>query len=92
MLAKKNGAVVTIYTYSNTRLSQTDIDKFNAQYPSLIIKKTNIFHDRFLIIDEEEVYHIGASIKDVGNKCFGISKIKDQTISDDLIKRLKAIK
>ena len=92
MLAKTNRTVVTIYTFSNTKLSQTDIDKFNEQYPSLTVKKTNIFHDRFLIIDEKEVYHIGASIKDAGNKCFGISKIQDQTISDDLIKRLKTIK
>ena len=93
MLAKKNkGVSVTIFTYSRTRLSQTDIDKFNKQYPVLTVKKTDVFHDRFLIVDEKEVYHIGASIKDAGNKCFGISVIQDKTIADDLIKRLKMIK
>ena len=92
MLSKKNNGVsVTIFTFSGTRIGQTDIDKFNKQYPSLNVKKTDVFHDRFLIIDEEEVYHIGASIKDAGNKCFGISMIQDKTISDDLIKRLKLI-
>ena len=90
MLAKKNkGASVTIFTYSRTRLSQTDIDQFNKQYPVLNVKKTDVFHDRFLIVDEKEVYHIGASMKDAGNKCFGISVIQDKAIADDLIKRLK---
>ncbi len=92
MLAKKNkGVSAAIYTFSKTRLSQNDIDKFNKQYPILTVKKTNVFHDRFLILDEKEVYHIGASIKDAGYKCFGISVIQDKTIADDLIKRLKSI-
>ena len=93
MLAKKNmGVSVTVFTFSKTRLSQMDIDKFNKQYPVLTVKKTDVFHDRFLIIDEKEVYHIGASIKDSGNKCFGISVIQDKTLANDLIKRLKTIK
>lgn len=93
MMAKRNdGVSVTIFTFSKTRLSQTDIDKFNKQYPGLTVKKTDVFHDRFLIIDENEVYHIGASIKDAGNKCFGISLIQDKEMADDLIKRLKSIK
>ena len=52
-----------------------DIDNFNQQYPTLKVEYTEIFHDRFLIIDGRYAYHIGASIKDAGKKCFGINKI-----------------
>lgn len=44
------------------------------------IAKTNKFHDRFIIIDDKEMYHLGASIKDLGKKCFGINKIEDMKI------------
>lgn len=92
LLAKKNtGVDVTIYTHPKTKLGQTDISKFNSQYPTLTVKKTEAFHDRFLVIDESAVYHIGASIKDAGGKCFGITLIQDQQIASDLIKRLKSI-
>ena len=73
LLAKKNSGVnVTIYTNPKTGLNQTDINKFNSQYPTLTIRKTTAFHDRFLILDDTDVYHVGASIKDAGSKCFGI--------------------
>ncbi len=92
LLAKKKAAVsVTIYTFAKTKLSQTDIANFNAQYPVLAVKTTNVFHDRFLILDDKDVYHIGASIKDAGKKCFGITLIQDKDIAKDLIQRLKAI-
>mgnify|MGYP004481445821 CR=1 FL=1 len=71
---KKEGVDVTIYTVSKTRLASQDIANFNSQYPSLTVKYTGVFHDRFLIIDETTAYHIGASIKDAGKKCFGISQ------------------
>ena len=90
ILAKKKSDVdVKIYTYSNTQLSDKDIEKFNAQYPSLSIKKTEIFHDRFIIIDRKKVYHIGASIKDAGKKCFGISLWSDEELTNDLLNRIK---
>lgn len=92
LLAKKrSGVPVTIYTYTKTKLSQMDIKNFNSQYPSLTVKKTNVFHDRFLVLDDTEVYHIGASIKDAGKKCFGLTLIQDQEMIADFIKRLKAI-
>lgn len=47
------------------------------EYPILKVAKTNKFHDRFIIIDNEEMYHLGASIKNLGKKCFGINKIED---------------
>ena len=89
ILAKKNeGVDVTIYTFSNTRLSQRDIATFNAQYPNLKVKYMTAFHDRFLILDDAIGYHIGASIKDAGKKCFAITLIQDKKTVKDLLKRL----
>mgnify|MGYP006972119141 CR=1 FL=1 len=66
-----------------------DINKFNAQYPSLSVKTTTDFHDRFLVIDGQEVYLIGASIKDAGKKSFTITKIEDGKIVQDLINKVR---
>lgn len=78
MLSKKNKNVeVVILTSQNCNLNKLDISKFNKQYPSLKISYTNKFHDRFIIIDNKELYHSGASLKDLGKKCFAISKIED---------------
>ena len=76
--AKKNiGVKVIIYTKSDTPVTKLDETQFNAQYPSLTLKHTNNMHDRFLIIDNTEIYHIGASLKDLGKKCFGFTKLED---------------
>lgn len=92
ILSKKNtGVDVKIITYSNARLSNTDIANFNAQYPNLIVKRSQVFHDRFIILDGSKVYHIGASIKDAGKKCFGISMILDHGIVTDLLTRLQSV-
>jgi hypothetical protein len=53
----------------------SDITKFNAQYGGLSVKTSMAFHDRFLIIDDKELYLIGASLKDLGRKCFGFTKM-----------------
>ena len=58
------------------------------QYPTLEVKYTNKFHDRFLILDKKLIYHIGASIKDLGKKCFGITLIKYDAIIDDILSKL----
>ena len=92
ILAKKNSSVnVKLYTYASAKLTNTDVANFNAQYPSLTVKKTQVFHDRFLILDSTIVYHIGASLKDAGKKCFGISKWTDQGLVTDLLNRLKTV-
>ena len=79
-LAKKQKKVnVVIYTDKKTKLTQQDIQKFNAQYPNLTLKYTNKMHDRFMIIDGKTLYHIGASLKDLGKKCFAF-EILDATI------------
>lgn len=89
ILAKKNIRVdAMIYTFSNTRLSQKDITTFNAQYPNLTVKHMAAFHDRFLILDDEIGCHVGASLKDAGKKCFGITQIQDKQTIQDILKRL----
>ena len=93
ILSKKKSKVsVIVYTHPNTHLTNTDINNFNAQYYGVTLKYTKEFHDRFLILDDTVVYHIGASIKDAGKKCFGVSLIQDGSIVRDLIKRLQEIK
>ena len=85
MLTKKNNNVeVVILTSDKSNIQKIDIQKFNKEYPLLKIGKTNKFHDRFIIIDNKEMYHLGASIKDLGKKCFGINKIEDL----DIIKKI----
>ena len=80
-LSQKNkGVKVTIYTKKDTPIKKLDIDKFNTQYPTLLIKHTSTMHDRFLILDNTEIYHIGASIKDLGKKCFGFTQMEDAVI------------
>lgn len=70
-LAKKKKSVhVTIYTAPSTKLTAQDIQTFNTQYPTLTLKYTTKTHDRFLIIDNTTIYHIGASLKDLGKKYF----------------------
>ena len=87
MLAKKNNNVeVVILTSDKSNIQQIDVQKFNKEYPRLKVAKTNKFHDRFIIIDNGEMYHLGASIKDLGKKCFGINKIEDVEIIEKIIK------
>lgn len=86
MLSKKKEDVeVVILTSEKSNISKIDVQKFNKQYPVLKIAKTNKFHDRFIAIDNKELYHLGASIKDLGNKCFGINKIEDENIIEKII-------
>lgn len=78
MLSKKRNNVETvILTSPNTIISKLDVTKFNKQYPTLKVATTSNFHDRFILIDDIELYHCGASLKDLGKKCFAINKIED---------------
>ncbi len=86
MLTKKNKEVeVAILTSDKSKIEKIDIQKFNKEYPILKVAKTNKFHDRFIVIDNKEMYHLGASIKDLGRKCFGINKIEDLDIVERFI-------
>ena len=75
----------TIYTHTISKELQLDITKHNAQYPSIEVCKTNLVHDRFLIVDDT-TYHIGASIKDLGKKLFAFSRMEIKP--EDILSRV----
>ena len=81
MLLSKRASTckATIYTKAISKQLQLDLKKHNEQYLHVEIKKFDASHDRFLIIDEKEVYHIGASLKDLGKKWFGFSKMDSES-------------
>ena len=81
---KKIGVKVRIYTYPKTKITTLDIQKFNEQYPTLELKYTEKIHDRFLIIDGKILYHIGASLKDLGKKCFAFEILDPSWIAEIL--------
>ena len=87
-LAKKQkGVNVQLYTDSKTKISNLDVQKFNAQYPTLTLSFTSKMHDRFLIIDNSVLYHVGASLKDLGKKCFAF-EILDSALIESVMKNL----
>ena len=85
---KKDGVNVLIVTSGKGNLTEKDIAKFNSQYPKLTVKINEDFHDRFIIIDRKEVYHIGASIKDAGKKSFGITKLDVEDLTKSLLDKV----
>lgn len=85
---KSKGVTIQIITQESTPIRELDVIKFNAQYGGLTIEQSKKYHDRFIIIDHKELYHIGASLKDLGKKCFAFSVIEDQAILDNLIRSL----
>ena len=72
----KKDVEVTIYTANLSKSLVTDLKKFNAQYPPIEVNEFKDSHDRFMIIDDENVYHFGASLKDLGRKWFAFSKFE----------------
>jgi hypothetical protein len=80
-LAKKEkGVKVLLLTKSVSKPFLLDVQKANAQYPTITIKQFTQSHDRFLIIDGKEVYHLGASLKDLGKKWFAFSKLEAKSV------------
>ena len=71
---------VTIILSNQSRLTELDINKYNQQYNNLTIIYNNTFHDRFLIIDKKEMYHLGTSLNNAGAKTFSINKIEDERV------------
>jgi hypothetical protein len=85
MFSKKAKNVkITILTKDISKQLSLDIAKFNQQYPAIEAKTFNLSHDRFLIIDSKEVYHLGASLKDLGKKWFAFSKMDGQILLEKL--------
>ena len=90
ILAKKRADVhASIWTHPHTRLTQHDVDTFNAQYPQLDVGRTTAFHDRFLILDDTEGYFVGASLKDAGKKSFAVSRIEGAELVASVLARLE---
>ena len=77
LFSKNQNIDVTIHTNIFSKALKLDLEKYNKQYKDISIKTNKKFHDRFLIIDNKEVYHIGASLKDLGKKTFAFSKMED---------------
>jgi len=78
MLSKRDeNCQAIIYTHKINAQLQLDLAKYNEQYPTVEIKHLKLAHDRFLIIDQKELYHFGASIKDLGKKWFAFSRIDE---------------
>ena len=85
-IIKNINVKVKIYTENIDNISK---EKYEKQYNNLEIINTNIFHDRFIIIDNKILYHSGASFKDLGKKCFAITKMEDNNILKELLNKLK---
>ena len=76
LFTKRDAKVdMKIYTKTISKQLKLDLEKHNAQYPKIDIEIFDLSHDRFLIIDEKEIYHFGASLKDLGKKWFAVSKM-----------------
>ena len=81
LFVKNQQVKVTIFTHIITKALKIDIEKYNTQYNPIVLYTFKKSHDRFIIIDEQEVYHIGASLKDLGKKWFAFSKMDINSVS-----------
>ena len=82
---------VTIICKSNGLLKQLDINKYQKQYKNLKVVYNNDFHDRYIILDQKEIYHCGSSLNYAGSKTFSINKLDDEIVKNSLIKYILAI-
>ena len=88
MLSKRQASTsATIFTRKISRQLALDLEKHNAQYPPIAVHPLEGFHDRFLIIDKQDLYHLGASLKDLGKQCFAFSKL--DSVAPDILSRLQ---
>ncbi|AKF24605.1 DNA-binding protein [Sulfurovum lithotrophicum] len=85
--SKNQNIQVTVYTKNITKQLKLDLKKYNSQYHHIELKQFDVSHDRFLILDDTEIYHIGASLKDLGKKWFAFSKMDEDSLG--LLERLK---
>ena len=89
MAKRREGVKCTICTKSISKQLSQDLEKFNSQYPPINLLLFIKAHDRFLILDEKEIYHIGASIKDLGKKWFAFSKMEAENLN--IMENLKVL-
>jgi hypothetical protein len=86
---RRQGVTATIFTKTISKQLALDLAKHNAQYPPIEIKSFKDAHDRFLILDERDIYHIGASLKDLGKKWFAFSKFESGAL--DMLNKLEGV-
>lgn len=84
-IVKNVDVSITIITSKKAKLTSLEIEKFNKQYDKLKVIYSNTFHDRYLIIDKKEVYHVGSSLNHAGEKLFSLNHLKDKMVKDNLI-------
>ena len=90
ILAKKDdGVTCRLITYPSAPLNSLDLHVFESQYGPVEICRSNDFHDRFLIIDDNTIYHIGASLKDAGKRTFGMTLLNDNALKDTLLSAVR---
>lgn len=80
IFSQNQSVLIRIYSRNIDKKLELDIEKYNAQYKPIILEKFELSHDRFLIIDDE-IYHIGASLKDLGKKWFAFSKMANENLN-----------
>jgi len=85
LVKRKKQVTSTIYTKAISNVLRLDLEKYNSQYAPIVVKTFTHSHDRFLIIDRRELYHLGASLKDLGKKWFAFSRM-DSLVSEVLAK------
>ena len=91
MLSKRqSGVEVIVYTSKLTAETNLDLKKYSLQYPDITIKQFNKFHDRFLILDKKRIYHLGASLKDLGKRWFAFSVLDFEVT--EILKKLEETK
>ena len=87
LFSKNQNTQVTLYTSNMSKQLKLDLKKYNTQYVPIEVKNLDVSHDRFLIIDDTVIYHIGASLKDLGKKWFAFSKMDEESFG--ILDRLK---
>lgn len=85
---KKDNVDVQLFTSKKAKIAPSDIDKFNAQYPTITLNNTETFHDRFLILDNATAYSIGSSVKDAGKRCFAVTQINEEWMVKMILERI----
>ena len=90
-IIKELNTNVVLITKNKNNLKKIEIDKYNKQYNNLQIIKNDTFHDRYIILDNKEIYHIGTSLNHDGKRVFSINKLEDKIIIDNLLNYIKTI-
>ena len=89
--SKSDGASLLLVVSTKAKLTQDDVNAFNLQYGGLVVKDDDSFHDRFILIDNRDLYHLGASLNYAGKKTFAITRLNDEQLIAAIINRINAI-